>query len=118
MIARELPRLVSGREKLALALIGRRQFSRDIDGPGLLGFPKERFHSLTLANLVSKGQQLSRKRPLERFLGFASKSPADQLLDLIRSGYRAWIRTMNNASKGRCVTVTPRGKSEDETLKA
>ena len=24
-------------------------------------------------------------------------------------GYRAWIRTMNNASKGRCVTVTPRG---------
>jgi hypothetical protein len=24
--------------------------------------------------------------------------------------YRAWIRTMNNASKGRCVTVTPRGK--------
>jgi hypothetical protein len=33
-------------------------------------------------------------------------------------GYRAWIRTMNNASKGRCVTVTPRGKTEDETLKA
>ena len=33
-------------------------------------------------------------------------------------GYRAWIRTMNNASKGRCVTVTPRGKSEDETVKA
>ena len=27
-----------------------------------------------------------------------------------RSGYPAWIRTMNNASKGRCVTVTPRGK--------
>jgi hypothetical protein len=27
-------------------------------------------------------------------------------------GYRAWIRTMNNASKGRCVTVTPRGKKE------
>src|SRR5438067_10914959 len=26
-------------------------------------------------------------------------------------GYPAWIRTMNNASKGRCVTVTPRGKS-------
>ena len=25
------------------------------------------------------------------------------------SGYPAWIRTMNNASKGRCVTVTPRG---------
>jgi hypothetical protein len=29
---------------------------------------------------------------------------------LSASGYRAWIRTMNNASKGRCVTVTPRGK--------
>jgi hypothetical protein len=29
---------------------------------------------------------------------------------LILDGYRAWIRTMNNASKGRCVTVTPRGK--------
>src|SRR5438132_12767314 len=27
------------------------------------------------------------------------------------SGYPAWIRTKNNASKGRCVTVTPRGKS-------
>src|SRR6266496_1293260 len=26
-------------------------------------------------------------------------------------GYPAWIRTKNNASKGRCVTVTPRGKS-------
>lgn len=26
-----------------------------------------------------------------------------------RGGYPAWIRTMNNASKGRCVTVTPRG---------
>jgi hypothetical protein len=25
--------------------------------------------------------------------------------------YPAWIRTMNNASKGRCVTVTPRGTS-------
>jgi hypothetical protein len=30
-------------------------------------------------------------------------------------GYRAWIRTMNNASKGRCVTVTPRGKKERAT---
>jgi hypothetical protein len=29
---------------------------------------------------------------------------------LMLNGYRAWIRTMNNASKGRCVTVTPRGK--------
>src|SRR5438552_7143188 len=27
------------------------------------------------------------------------------------SGYPAWIRTKNNASKGRCVTVTPRGIS-------
>ena len=26
-----------------------------------------------------------------------------------RRGYPAWIRTKNNASKGRCVTVTPRG---------
>src|SRR5437762_5854969 len=25
------------------------------------------------------------------------------------AGYPAWIRTKNNASKGRCVTVTPRG---------
>ena|SRR5205814_1730834 len=29
----------------------------------------------------------------------------------ILRGYPAWIRTKNNASKGRCVTVTPRGKS-------
>src|SRR6266496_3395806 len=27
----------------------------------------------------------------------------------LEGGYPAWIRTMNNASKGRCVTVTPRG---------
>jgi hypothetical protein len=33
-----------------------------------------------------------------------------------KDGYRAWIRTMNNASKGRCVTVTPRGKKEISTL--
>src|SRR2546421_10153279 len=25
-------------------------------------------------------------------------------------GYPAWTRTKNNASKGRCVTITPRGK--------
>src|ERR1700686_1785647 len=28
---------------------------------------------------------------------------------LVGDGYPAWIRTKNNASKGRCVTVTPRG---------
>jgi hypothetical protein len=28
----------------------------------------------------------------------------------LENGYPAWIRTKNNASKGRCVTVTPRGK--------
>jgi hypothetical protein len=33
------------------------------------------------------------------------------------SGYRAWIRTMNNASKGRCVTVTPRGKARTKHLR-
>jgi hypothetical protein len=27
----------------------------------------------------------------------------------MKRGYPAWIRTKNNASKGRCVTVTPRG---------
>jgi hypothetical protein len=31
---------------------------------------------------------------------------------ILKDGYRAWIRTMNNASKGRCVTVTPRGKKQ------
>ncbi len=30
--------------------------------------------------------------------------------------YPAWIRTMNNASKGRCVTVTPRGIRAAATL--
>src|SRR5207253_3899952 len=29
----------------------------------------------------------------------------------VYAGYPAWIRTKNNASKGRCVTVTPRGIS-------
>ena len=29
-------------------------------------------------------------------------------------GYPAWIRTKNNASKGRCVTVTPRGISKGD----
>jgi hypothetical protein len=33
--------------------------------------------------------------------------------DSASNGYRAWIRTMNNASKGRCVTVTPRGKKPE-----
>jgi hypothetical protein len=33
------------------------------------------------------------------------------------NGYRAWIRTMNNASKGRCVTVTPRGKARTKYLR-
>ena len=28
---------------------------------------------------------------------------------LSEAGYPTWIRTMNNASKGRCVTVTPSG---------
>ena len=28
-----------------------------------------------------------------------------------RCGCPAWIRTMNNASKGRCVTVTPQGNA-------
>ena len=28
-----------------------------------------------------------------------------------KSGCPAWIRTMNNASKGHCVTVTPQGKN-------
>jgi hypothetical protein len=32
-------------------------------------------------------------------------------LEGILNGYPAWIRTKNNASKGRCVTVTPRGIS-------
>ncbi len=32
-----------------------------------------------------------------------------QELEGILIGYPAWIRTKNNASKGRCVTVTPRG---------
>ncbi len=30
-------------------------------------------------------------------------------MERLEGGYPAWIRTKNNASKGRCVTVTPRG---------
>jgi hypothetical protein len=33
----------------------------------------------------------------------------DQDQEQEEESYPAWIRTMNNASKGRCVTVTPRG---------
>jgi hypothetical protein len=53
---------------------------------------------------------------------YLEKFPARQLNDRSRGrshvtpkafgvlrGYPAWIRTKNNASKGRCVTVTPRG---------
>jgi hypothetical protein len=43
--------------------------------------------------------------------GFQSGSVDSRIQ--IKSGYRAWIRTMNNASKGRCVTVTPRGKKPE-----
>src|SRR6266481_38984 len=38
----------------------------------------------------------------------ASRVNANSKQVLLR-GYPAWIRTKNNASKGRCVTVTPRG---------
>jgi hypothetical protein len=38
-----------------------------------------------------------------RISGFSMAKPAAE------GGYPAWIRTKNNASKGRCVTVTPRG---------
>ena len=30
-------------------------------------------------------------------------------MERLEGGYPAWIRTKNHASKGRCVTVTPRG---------
>ena len=40
---------------------------------------------------------------------FRRISFATRFLGAILDGYPAWIRTMNNASKGRCVTVTPRG---------
>ena len=39
----------------------------------------------------------------------AFQSTAFPILAKISIGYPAWIRTKNNASKGRCVTVTPRG---------
>ena len=42
---------------------------------------------------------------------FVCMSFALRKLEEISIGYPAWIRTKNNASKGRCVTVTPRGIS-------
>ena len=49
---------------------------------------------------------LVRDRPSSSFRRMCLESGP---LDAKSSGYPAWIRTMNNASKGRCVTVTPRG---------
>src|SRR5258705_13798072 len=40
--------------------------------------------------------------------GSKAKDGCSHVKTLLR-GYPAWIRTKNNASKGRCVTVTPRG---------
>ena len=40
---------------------------------------------------------------------FRNDSFAQKSGDVHERGYPAWIRTKNNASKGRCVTVTPRG---------
>jgi hypothetical protein len=46
-----------------------------------------------------------------KFRRFVCMSLALRKLEGISLGYPAWIRTKNNASKGRCVTVTPRGMS-------
>ena len=45
----------------------------------------------------------------EKFHELVGISLAPRELERILIGYPAWIRTKNNASKGRCVTVTPRG---------
>ncbi len=47
-------------------------------------------------------------RPASALMKLAFAQSENRFLE---SGYPAWIRTKNNASKGRCVTVTPRGKS-------
>ena len=44
-------------------------------------------------------------------VAFSKEHDQDHDHDQEEESYPAWIRTMNNASKGRCVTVTPRGKS-------
>ena len=52
-------------------------------------------------------------RTMNRVKGFATRGEIPGTNRHVRRsllrGYPAWIRTMNNASKGRCVTVTPRG---------
>ncbi len=59
------------------------------------------------------GRQFLRQQ-LRHYLGKLPSCPNDVRpqatwgASLLR-GYPAWIRTKNNASKGRCVTVTPRG---------
>ena len=45
----------------------------------------------------------------EKFRQLVGISLVLRELEGILIGYPAWIRTKNNASKGRCVTVTPRG---------
>ena len=35
---------------------------------------------------------------------------AEPIQNCLKCGCPAWTRTMNNGSKGRCVTITPQGK--------
>jgi putative endonuclease len=53
------------------------------------------------------GRRLLRRQLRHYFEKFPSRVPRKH--SGFTRGYPAWIRTKNNASKGRCVTVTPRG---------
>src|SRR4029077_15508795 len=74
--------------------------------PGSCGNPSNKlFKSRLLTEEISK-----RHRPLSKSEVLCQRDAKLNVHAKCQFGYRAWIRTMNNASKGRCVTVTPRGK--------
>jgi hypothetical protein len=49
-------------------------------------------------------------------VNFSCAGLADTLKNIGIIGCPTWIRTMNNASKGRCVTITPSDKPPDIKL--
>ena len=47
---------------------------------------------------------------------FSQIKSEGEVREIIQIGCPTWIRTMNNASKGRCVTITPSDKASKTRL--
>ena len=98
-----------------------RRVTVSIKGPSPLGRMNEDESRATLEHPSGTPRPLARNPAINRRATLRSpcrdsRRSRDKLILSVsagacfRRGYPTWIRTMNNASKGRCVTVTPSGK--------